>query len=401
MRERPREPTTLGRPRVEAAGDSEAQRRGLEQGGGSSTARSYRAELCSHGNRRAGESVSAAAPVETFGESPGPDAFLWNLERLAARRYHHRHPFNLMMHAGRLDADDLRLWVANRYYYQTRIPIKDALILSKAEDPAFRRVWIERLREHDGRCEGDADGTELDSPAGGLELWLRLGGALGLRRDELEAGSELLPAVRQACDEYVELVRSADLLEAVASSLTEHFAATLMQVRIDAWLTHYPFVNGAHLEYFRRRVERAPIEADFALRFVCEHATSEADQRRCLMAFEKKCDILWRLLDAVYIQRRVSRRPRLESHAWLMKLGRDKSAPGAEGQRPVVLVPEKALGLNDSAFELISRCDAQQTLGEITQALSRDYAVGLGAVQLDVASFVAELERRRILAFEP
>src|SRR5688572_953287 len=139
--------------------------------------------------------------------------FLQRLERLAAHRYHHRHPFNLLMHAGRLSADDLRLWVANRYYYQTRIPIKDALILAKAEDSRFRRVWIQRLLDHDGPPLAAGE-SPASGDAGGLELWRRLGRALGLTPEALESGSELLPAVKRACDDYVELVRSADLVTA-------------------------------------------------------------------------------------------------------------------------------------------------------------------------------------------
>lgn len=348
------------------------------------------------------------APPVHGGEEDGDGEFLRRLEQLAARRYHHRHPFNLLMHAGRLDAEDLRLWVANRYYYQTRIPIKDALILAKAEDPAFRRVWIERLIEHDGapanRERADARGE--DTP-GGLVLWQRLGASLGLSPRELAERTRLLPAVRAACDEYVEFVRSADLLEAVASSLTEYFAGSLMQVRIEAWLAHYPFVEPSGLAYFQRRIARAPVEADFALGFVREHAKTASDQARCLRAFEKKCDILWRLLDAVYVERRLSRRPRLERHAWLMQLGPGKGDPRTAEPRlgqlkapAVVLVPEKALSLNDSAFELISRCDSRRTLGEITRDLSMQYGVDAASVQLDASSFIAELERRRILVFE-
>src|SRR4029453_8779929 len=59
------------------------------------------------------------------------------LRRIGAERYHHLHPFNARMHEGTLTPGEIRTWVANRYYYQTRIPIKDGLILAKAQDPAF------------------------------------------------------------------------------------------------------------------------------------------------------------------------------------------------------------------------------------------------------------------------
>ena len=76
------------------------------------------------------------------------------LEAVLDERYHHRHPFNLRMHAGELSREEIRTWVRNRYYYQTRIPIKDGLILAKAQDPAFRREWVRRIHDHDGEDAG-------------------------------------------------------------------------------------------------------------------------------------------------------------------------------------------------------------------------------------------------------
>lgn len=338
--------------------------------------------------------------VEAAREAP-PDEFLARLERLADGCYHHRHPFNALMHAGRLDRRDLQLWVANRYYYQTRIPIKDALIVAKAEDQSFRRLWTQRLLDHDGRGDPRQPGGEPATP-GGLELWRRLGGALGLAAEALESASALLPAVREACDEYVELVREADLLTAVASSLTEHFASRLMQVRIDAWLQHYAFVPRSALEYFEQRVTRARGDADFALQYVRERARSDADRERCLEAFQRKCRILWRLLDSVYVEARRARVPRLERRAWLMKLSA-LAAPDASGREAapgVLMVPERALQLNRTGYELVERCDGQLTLGQIITALAEQHGVAGDRVERDVATFVAELESRRILLFD-
>lgn len=334
------------------------------------------------------------------------DDLLARLEALAERRYHHRHPFNALMHAGRLDRDDLRSWVANRYYYQTRIPIKDALIVAKAEDHAFRRVWIQRLLDHDGRGDPRQPGDAEASPQGGLELWRRLGAALGLSARELESQSALLPAVRAACDEYVEGVRQAHLLSAVAYSLTEHFAPRLMQVRIEAWLQHYSFVPPSALEYFEQRVSLARGDAEFALDYVCTRARSEADRQRCLAAFEHKCSILWRLLDAVYLERRRARVPRLDRRAWLTKLA-PPSAPGQDAREgasnvapAVLMVPERALSLNRTASDLVERCEGRLTLGQIISELAVQHAAPTAHVERDIATFVAELEARRILAFD-
>jgi pyrroloquinoline-quinone synthase len=191
------------------------------------------------------------------------------------------------MHEGKLTRPQLQGWVLNRYYYQTRIPIKDAVILSKSEDPTFRRMWIHRLLDHDGEGQG-------------IELWLRLAEGVGLDRQEVASCRSVLPGVRFACDAYVELVRERSLVEAVASSLTECFAPELMARRIAAWEEHYPWVDRAVLEYFRSRVARARRDSEEALGFVIRSATTRELQDRCVAALIRKCEILWALLDAVY-----------------------------------------------------------------------------------------------------
>jgi len=175
------------------------------------------------------------------------EEFIDWLRREGASRYHDGHRYHALMHAGKLTREQLQQWVLNRYYYQTRIPIKDALILSKSDDPAFRRMWIRRVHDHDGDAEGE----------GGLALWLRLAEGVGLDRDEVASCRSVLPGVRFACDGYVELVRSRTLVEAVASSLTEFFAPDIMTKRILAWEKHYPWVSADMLAYFRARVPRA------------------------------------------------------------------------------------------------------------------------------------------------
>ncbi len=217
------------------------------------------------------------------------DAFVERLRSEGAQRYHSHHPFNQRMHAGQLTKMELERWVINRYYYQTRIPIKDALIVSKSDDSAFRRAWIRRIHDHDGTKEGE----------GGLTEWLVLARGLGLDEAEVQSCRAVLPAVRAACDSYVDLVRTRPLVEAVASSLTEHFAPGIMRTRVAAWQLHYPWVDEAALAYFRARVPRATRDAEEALAFVVENATTRASQEGCVRALLQKCTILWSMLDAV------------------------------------------------------------------------------------------------------
>jgi len=220
---------------------------------------------------------------------PREELIEW-LRREGEARYHDRHRYHVLMHEGKLTREQLQQWVLNRYYYQTRIPIKDALIVSKSEDPAFRRMWIRRVLDHDGETEGE----------GGLALWLRLAEGVGLDREEVASCRSVLPGVRFACDAYVDLVRSRSLLEAVASSLTEFFAPDIMTKRVLAWEKHYPWVSPEMLAYFRGRVTRARRDSAEAIEFVVQHATSYELQERCMAALIRKTEILWQLLDSVY-----------------------------------------------------------------------------------------------------
>jgi len=223
------------------------------------------------------------------GAALAPDAFVERLRSEGAARYHDHHPFNARMHAGRLSREELQRWVKNRFYYQTRIPIKDAIIVSKSDDPAFRRMWIHRIGDHDGTTEGE----------GGLAEWLALAQAVALDPDEVRACGGVLPGVRYACDAYVQLVRERPLVEAVASSLTEHFAPDIMRTRVAAWEQHYPWVDARALGYFRSRVPRAARDAHEAIAFVTTNATTAEAQEACVRALIAKCTILWAMLDAI------------------------------------------------------------------------------------------------------
>jgi pyrroloquinoline-quinone synthase len=194
------------------------------------------------------------------------------------------------MHEGSLSRGALQCWVQNRYYYQTRIPIKDALIVAKSDDPAFRRAWIRRIHDHDGDGAGHP---------GGLSEWLRLAEAVGLDPVLVAGCHDVLPGVRFACDAYVSLVEKSPLVVAVASSLTEFFAPDLMSKRIAAWEKHYPWVLPEALGYFRGRVPRARRDSEEAIAFVVEHAKTRELQDGCVAALIRKTEILWHLLDSI------------------------------------------------------------------------------------------------------
>jgi len=210
------------------------------------------------------------------------------LQAVGESRYHHLHPFHLRMHAGELTRAQLQAWALNRYYYQSRIPIKDSLLLAKSDDPAFRRAWRKRILDHDG----DQDGY------GGIEKWIQLAEATGLSRDQVVPCTGILPGVVYAVDAYLALVRDSPLLIAIASSLTELFSRKLISLRMDQLRLHYPYL--AHgLSYFEGRLTQAPEDAAFALDYVSKHAATRVEQEQVVRALERKCAILWAQLDAI------------------------------------------------------------------------------------------------------
>jgi pyrroloquinoline-quinone synthase len=211
------------------------------------------------------------------------------LRAIGEQQYHHRHPFHQLMHEGKLTRSQLQAWALNRTYYQKMIPIKDAMILSRSEDPDFRRTWRRRIIEHDG--EGNRPG--------GIEKWLQLAQATGLGRKQVTSEEGILPGVRYAVNAYLDLVSKRSLLEAVASSLTELFSRDLIALRMDRLRRHYPWLSGG-LAYFEARLTQAPKDAHFALAWVIEHASTRPQQELALAALGAKCDILWAQLDALY-----------------------------------------------------------------------------------------------------
>ncbi len=310
-------------------------------------------------------------------EEPWPAAdFEARLRAVGTARYHDKHPFNVRMHEGSLDRAEIQSWVRNRYYYQTRIPVKDSAILAKSGDVAFRREWVQRLVDHDGRTPGE----------GGLELWLRLAETVGLDRDDVASLAEVLPGVRRACDAYVELVEGADLLVAVAASLTELFAGDIMKTRIAAFERHYPWVDPAGLAYFRSRTRQAPRDAEFGLAFILAHATARADQERCVAAVERKCEILWGLLDAVEA---AHRRPRLSPRALLRD---DAEQPG----RSIAVLPERGVRVNGAGREILALCDGARSAEAIATELRTRHA-GEPHVFADVHEFLDSMERLGVI----
>lgn len=211
--------------------------------------------------------------------------------RSLGRRYHIHHPYHRMMANGELDPDQIRGWVANRFYYQVTIPRKDAALMANCPDRDTRRLWIQRIVDHDG------------SPAeeGGIEAWVRLGEACGLDREALWSMQHVLPGVRFAVDAYLRFVRDAEWHDGVCSSLTELFAPRIHRQRLENWPRDYPWIESSGLDYFRKRVSQASRDVEHGLAVTLDWFDTPEKQRRALDILQLKLDILWTMLDAMYM----------------------------------------------------------------------------------------------------
>lgn len=230
---------------------------------------------------------------------PNPAAQPWSPSEFEAhlrakgQAYHIHHPFNVRLNGGGCTPDEIRCWVANRFYYQICIPRKDAAILANMPDRSQRRLWIERILDHDGY--GDFEG----SASGGIEAWTRLGQAVGLSREDLWSLQGVAPAVRFACDAYVNFATHAPWQEAVCSSLTEMFAPQIHKDRLATWPQHYPWIDAQGLTYFRSRIPLASRDVEHGLQVTLAHFTTRQAQHRALDILQFKLDILWNMLDAI------------------------------------------------------------------------------------------------------
>ena len=224
---------------------------------------------------------------------------VWTREQFEAelrergRAYHIHHPYNVMLNSGKATPEQVRGWVANRYYYQIAIPVKDAAVLSNCPDREVRRGWVQRILDHDGFEIGGV------RDEGGIDAWLRLSEAVGLTRDEVQDLRHVVPAVRFAVDAYVNFARRAPWQEAVCSSLTELFAPEIHKQRLATWPEHYAWIDPAGLAYFRSRVSQARRDVEQGLAVTLAHFTTRAQQERALEVLQFKLDILWALSDAL------------------------------------------------------------------------------------------------------
>jgi pyrroloquinoline-quinone synthase len=234
-------------------------------------------------------SAPPAPPIPQLDRPLSPGA-LEEALRSFSGSYYVNHPFHRLMYDGRLTQRQFQGWVANRLAYQRVVPRKDAAILSNCPDGDVRREWIQRIIDHDGTEPG----------SGGIELWIRLGIALGVPREEMEDERHVLPGVRLICESYVTFCRTHHWVEACASSLTELFAPRIHGERIESFPRHYPWIPPEALDYFKSRLIQAPRDVKHGLAIVQRHCTTVDTQRAAFEALAFKLEMLWAMIDTIH-----------------------------------------------------------------------------------------------------
>jgi coenzyme PQQ biosynthesis protein C/coenzyme PQQ biosynthesis protein PqqD len=343
-----------------------------------------------------------------------PDELAAALREIGARRYHNLHPFHRLLHDGKLNKDQVRAWALNRYYYQAMIPIKDAAVLARMEDASLRRIWRQRIVDHDGDAPGD----------GGIERWLKLAEGVGFARDYVESTQGILSATRFSVDAYVHFVKERSLLEAIASSLTEMFSPTIISERVAGMLKNYDFITKDTLAYFDKRLTQAPRDADFALDYVQTHATTPELQRQAMAALTFKCNVLWTQLDALYFAYVAP--GLIPPDAWTPGTGLVPEAAGtataqaagtgtlgphdvprlprgvrlrhdAVRNQHVLLAPERTFDLDANAVAVLEYVDGARSVRDIAGLLAEKFTADRAVIEADILVMLNDLATKRVL----
>lgn len=213
--------------------------------------------------------------------------------RAKGAHYWDKHSFHVRLHEGGCTREEIRAWVANRWYYQCALSQKNGAIIGNCPLPEVRRRWVERIAFQDG-----PDG-EAGQDGGGLADWLVLADAVGLSREEVVDLRHVLPGVRFAVDAYLSFCRTRPWIEGVAAALTELFSPDLMRDRILAWQRHYDWIAPEGYAYFEARIPVVQADSSYTLDLVLEHCRTREQQEAALAALGFKCDVLWAMLDAI------------------------------------------------------------------------------------------------------
>ena len=241
--------------------------------------------------------------------------------------------------------------------------------------------------------------------------------ALGLDRAYVVSMQGALPATRFAVEAYVDFVRERTLLEAVASSLTELFAPSIHRERISGMLESYDFIGEKAMQYFRRRLDQANRDADFALDYVKRHATTPEEQAAAVDAVRFKCNVLWAQLDALhhaYVTpgadpaRRLPSGGRMSDAQGKATIIGPASQPALPRQikmrhdaardRWTILAPERVFTPDAIAVAVLQLCDGVRSVEVIAAELAKTYNAPKERILADITALLQELADKGVVS---
>lgn len=204
-------------------------------------------------------------------------------------RYWDKHPFHVRLREGACTPDEVRAWVANRWYYQRTLSQKNGAIIANCPLPEVRQKWVARIVFQEGTPDIE----------GGLAEWLDLAEAVGLTREEVQDLRHVRPGVRFAVDGYLHFCQTRPWYEGAAAALTELFSPELMADRVETWRRHYPWIEPTAYAYFESRIHVVRNDSAYTLGLVLDHCVTSEQQQAAISALRFKCDVLWAMLDAI------------------------------------------------------------------------------------------------------
>jgi pyrroloquinoline-quinone synthase len=234
--------------------------------------------------------------VEPAGEEPevpnpmGRDQFEEEIRRRLEPRYVDKHPFMRLLYEGKLDKNQIRGWIVNRFYLQNNISAKDAAIVSNCPIPEVRRVWMSRSIRREG----------LELPIGDVDGWLALAEASGLERRQVTE-AQYLPGAKFAVNDLVNFARRADWLEGISTSLYEVPARAELAKRIEALKARYRWIRPEGLRFFLSRLSQLERDSKVVFDISMKYCNTRTLQERAIKAALYMGEVVWSLHDAVYM----------------------------------------------------------------------------------------------------
>lgn len=198
-----------------------------------------------------------------------------------------KHPFYQDWQAGKLTLDDLRVYAAQYYQFESNFPVMLSAIHSRCPVPAIRQIVLDNLwdEEHGERNHAF--------------LWLQFAGALGLSKTQVEH-ADVLQQTQNLVDTLRAITRDGSYQEGlVAMYAYEAQVPAVATEKLRGLREFYGLTSPEATEFFALHsgldVEHSNGEAQG---IVAQPLTPE-QERGVEVALERALDALWGFLDGV------------------------------------------------------------------------------------------------------